>query len=148
MLIKELQWFFQAFPSLLRRGDKQAFQTLMILSLAQLFGFDTAKALADELEVPPQSLYARLKGMSLYSLQKLAVRLMVKQAAEQLGPLQAKSAATQSRAGISLSGDDTVIERVGKTLRATFRWYSGRACFDMLSTRSKSSTVTTCWAWY
>ena len=127
MLIKELQWFFQTYPSLLRRGDKPAFQTLMALSVAHFFGLDTAKALADELDVPAQSFYVQLKSMSLYSLQKLAVRFMVKLAAERLRPLQGKSAATQSRAGISLSSDDTVIERVGKTLRTTFRWYSGRA---------------------
>ena len=127
MLIQELQWFFQTYASLLQSGDKYAFQTLVALSLAHLFGFDTVKALTEELDIPAQPLYTRLKAMSLYSLQKLAVRFMVKLAAERLRPLQEKSAATRSRAGVTISGDDTVIERVGKTIRSTYRWYSGRA---------------------
>jgi hypothetical protein len=38
----------------------------------------------------------------------------------------AKSAATKSRAGITLSVDNSVIDRMGKLLRCTWSWYSGR----------------------
>jgi hypothetical protein len=37
-----------------------------------------------------------------------------------------QSAATYSRAGISMHVDDSVIERVGKQIRCTYKWYSGR----------------------
>ena len=51
---------------------------------------------------------------------------MVKQAAQQLNEILQKSGPTQSRARISLHGDDSVIERVGKQIRCTYSWYSGR----------------------
>ena len=90
-------------------------------------GLYTPKELADQLGVQAQPIYKELQGMSLYSVQKLMTRLMVKQAAEQLRPILEKSPATISRAGISISGDDTVIQRIGKKIRSTYRWYSGRA---------------------
>lgn len=52
---------------------------------------------------------------------------MVKHAAERLKPILEKSPATISRAGLSISGDDTVIQRIGKKIRSTYQWYSGRA---------------------
>jgi len=127
MLDKEFHWFFTTFNEVLRRGDKQAFQTLMVMAMSHLFGIYTPKEFADYLGVSAQSLYSELKSMSLYSLQKLMVGFMVKQAAERLKPILEKSPATVSRAGITVSGDDTVIERIGKMIRCTFRWYSGRA---------------------
>jgi hypothetical protein len=51
---------------------------------------------------------------------------MVKQAAEQLKPIMSKSAATQSRAGVSLLIDNSVMDRFGKLIRCTYSWYSGR----------------------
>ena len=39
---------------------------------------------------------------------------------------QKKSPASQSRANITLAVDDSVIDRVGKRLRCTWSWYSGR----------------------
>jgi hypothetical protein len=51
---------------------------------------------------------------------------MVKQAVAQLKPVFEQSAATQSRAGMTLSIDHSVIDRWGKFLRCTWSWYSGR----------------------
>ncbi len=48
--------------------------------------------------------------------------MMVFQASEQIKAVQKKSAATQSRAKITLSVDDSVIDRVGKRLRCTYSW--------------------------
>ena len=52
--------------------------------------------------------------------------LMVKQAAQELKEVLHKSVSTQSRARISIHGDDSVIERIGKQIRCTYSWYSGR----------------------
>jgi hypothetical protein len=82
--------------------------------------------MADYLGIGCQRLYAHLQSLSLHSLQKLMLHFMVKQAAEQLHPVLSKSAATYSRAGISMHLDDSVIERVGKQIRCTYKWYSGR----------------------
>ena len=51
---------------------------------------------------------------------------MIKQAVEELEPVFGKSAATQSRAGMTLSIDNSVMDRFGKLLRCTWSWYSGR----------------------
>jgi hypothetical protein len=51
---------------------------------------------------------------------------MVKKAAEELKPVLSKSAATRSRAGMSLSIDNSVMDRFGKLIRCTYSWYSGR----------------------
>src|SRR6266852_7070306 len=51
---------------------------------------------------------------------------MLKQAVEHLKPVLDKSAATRSRAGMTLSIDNSVMDRFGKLLRCTWSWYSGR----------------------
>jgi hypothetical protein len=98
----------------------------MVLAVAHLFGFYNPKQLADFLEVPHQNFYAELKHWSIYQVKKMLLRFMVKQAAEQLTPVMSKSAATRSRAGMTLSIDNSVMDRCGKLLRCTWRWYSGR----------------------
>jgi hypothetical protein len=98
----------------------------MVLAIAHLFGYYNPKQLADFLDIPHQQLYAYLKDWSLYHLKKMLISFMVKQAAEELGPILAKSDATRSRAGMTLSIDNRVIDRLGKFLRWTWSWYSGR----------------------
>ncbi len=56
----------------------------------------------------------------------MLLRFMVKQGVEHLKPVLNKSAATQSRAGMTLSIDHSVIDRFGKLLRCTWSWLSGR----------------------
>ena len=51
---------------------------------------------------------------------------MMKQAVEHLKPVLQKSAAMQSRAGMTLSIDNNVIDRFGNLLRYTWSWFSGR----------------------
>ena len=126
MLEQAFNWFLTTHSQILRKGQKQGFELLMVMSLTHLFGIYTPKELADYLDISFQSLYARLKSLSLYSLQKLMLGFMVKQAAQQLNEVLQKSGPTQSRARISLHGDDSVIERVGKQIRCTYSWYSGR----------------------
>jgi hypothetical protein len=94
--------------------------------VAHLFGFYTPKHLADFLDVPHQKFYAALKDWSVYHVKKMLLRFMVKQAAEHLKPVMSKSAATRSRAGMTLSIDNSVMDRFGKLLRCAWNWYSGR----------------------
>ena len=126
MLEQAFRWFLTTHSQILRKGKKQGFETLMLMSVAHLFGIYTPKELADYLGISFQSLYGRLKSLNLYSLQKLILGFMVKQAVPQLKEVLHKSASTQSRARISIHGDDSVIERIGKQIRCTYSWYSGR----------------------
>lgn len=126
MLQKELFWFFSLFQREFRQGKLLAFEMVMCLSLAHFFGFYNPKQLADFLGIPHQQLYTNLKDWSLYYLKEMLLRFMVKQAVEHLKPVLEKSNATTSRAGMTLSVDNSVIDRLGKLLRCTWSWYSGR----------------------
>jgi len=59
---------------------------------------------------------------SVYDLKERLLRFMIKQAVEHLKPVLTKSAATLSRAGGTLSVDNSVIERFGKLLRCPWSW--------------------------
>jgi len=122
---QEFIWFFAIFHQEFRKNNPIAFEVLMVLAVANLFGFYNPKQLADFLEVPHQKFYAELKQWSVYHVKKMLLRFMVKQASEQLKPVMGKSDATKSRAGMSLSIDNSVIDRFGKLIRCTYSWYSG-----------------------
>jgi hypothetical protein len=128
---QEFTWFFALFHHEFRQGNRIAFEVLMVLAFAHLFGFYNPKQLADFLAIPHQKLYAQLKDWSVYYLKTMLIRFMVKQAAEHLKPVLQKSAATRSRAGLTLSIDNSVLDRLGKFLRCTWSWYSGR-CHDVV----------------
>jgi hypothetical protein len=123
---QEFTWFFAFFQHEFRQGNRIAFEVLMGLALAHFFGFYNPKQLADFLGIPHQKLYAQLKDWSVYYLKEMLMRFMVKQAVEHLKPVFGKSAATQSRAGMTLSIDNSVMDRFGKLLRCTWSWFSGR----------------------
>jgi len=123
---QEFLWFFTIFHQEFRKNNGVAFETLMVLAVAHVFGFYNPKQLADFLEVPHQQFYTVLKEWSVYQVKKMLLHFMVKQAAEKLKPVMSKSAATRSRAGTTLSIDNSVMDRFGKLLRCTWSWYSGR----------------------
>ena len=123
---QEFLWFFTIFHHEFRKNNPIAFEVLMVLAVAHLCGFYNPKQVADFLEVPHQQFYTELKDWSIYHLKKMLLRFMVKQAAEQLKSVMSKSAATRSRAGMTLSIDNSVMDRCGKLLRCTWSWYSGR----------------------
>jgi hypothetical protein len=123
---QEFLWFFTIFHHEFRKNNAIAFEVLMVLAVAHLFGFYNPKQLADFLEVPHQQFSTELKEWSVYHVKKMLLRFMVKQAAEQLKPVMSKSGATRSRAGTTLSIDNSVMDRCGKLLRCTWSWYSGR----------------------
>jgi len=123
---QEFTWFFALFHHEFRQGNLIAFEVLMALAFAHFFGFYNPKQLADFLNIPHQKLYAQVKDWSVYFLKEMLVRFMVKQAVEHLKPVMTKSVATRSRAGMTLSIDNSVMDRFGKLLRCTWSWYSGR----------------------
>jgi len=123
---QEFIWFLTIFHHEFRKNNAVAFETLLVLAVANLFGFYNPKQVADFLDVPHQQFYTVLKNWSVYQVKKMLLRFMVKQAAEKLKPVLSKSAATRSRAGATLSIDNSVMDRFGRLLRCTWSWYSGR----------------------
>jgi len=57
----EFLWFFTIFHHEFRKNNPIAFEVLMVLAVAHLFGFYNPKQLADFLEVPHQQFYTELK---------------------------------------------------------------------------------------
>jgi hypothetical protein len=47
-------WFFTLFYQAFRKNNPIAFEVLMVLAVAHVFGFSNPQPLADFLEVPPQ----------------------------------------------------------------------------------------------
>jgi hypothetical protein len=123
---QEFIWFFTIFHQEVRQGNGIAFEVLMMLAFAHFFGFYNPKQLADFLGIPHQKFYAELKNWSVYHLKKMLLRFMVTQAVEYLKPVLHKSATTHSRAGLTLSIDNSVMDRCGKLLKCTWSWFSGR----------------------
>ncbi len=123
---QEFLWFFAIFHQEFRKGNRIAFEGLMTRAFAHFFGVYNPKQLADFLGIPHQKFSAEFKDWSLYHVKKMLLRFMVKQGVEHLKPVLNKSAATQSRAGMTLSIDHSVIDRFGKLLRCTWSWLSGR----------------------
>jgi len=128
---QEFTWFFVLFHREFRQGNRIAFEVLMAFALAHFFGFYNPQQLADFLDILHQKLYVQLQDWSVYYLKEMLLRFMVKQAVEHLKPVVTKSAATLSRAGVTLSVDNSVMDRFGKLLRCTWSWYSGR-CHDVV----------------
>ncbi|WYD80761.1 MAG: hypothetical protein V8K32_15785 [Candidatus Electrothrix gigas] len=126
MLQNELGWFFFVFSKDFRLNSIEAFQTLIFLALAHFFGFYNPKELADYLGINSNNFYSHLKTFSIYGIKTMLMKFMVKQAAENLKEVLEKSPSTISRGGITLSVDNSVIDRFGKMFRCTYSWYSGR----------------------
>src|SRR5215468_5638781 len=74
---QEFIWFFTLFHHEFRTNNPIAFEVLMVLAVAHLFGFYNPKQLADFLEVPHQNFYAELKHWSIYQVKKMLLRFMV-----------------------------------------------------------------------
>jgi hypothetical protein len=126
MLQNELGWFFFVFSKDFRLNSIEAFQTLIFMALAHFFGFYNPKELADYLGINSNNFYSHLKTFSIYGIKTMLMKFMVKQAAENLKEVLEKSPSTISRGGITLSVDNSVIDRFGKMFRCTYSWYSGR----------------------
>lgn len=126
MLQNELGWFFWVFDKDFRLNSTEAFQTFIFLAVAHFFGFYNPKQLADYLGISSKAFYSDLKSFSLYSLKSMLLKFMVKQTADNLKEVLNKSPSTISRSGITLSVDNSVIDRFGKMFRCTYSWYSGR----------------------
>ncbi len=118
--------FFFRYSQEFRRGKLEAFEIIIALAVSHAYGCCNPKQWADYLGIQPQKIYAQIQTWSLYRLKEVLIKMMVHQAAKESQEVKKKSAASQSRANITMAVDDSVIDRVGNRLRCTWSWYSGR----------------------
>ena len=117
---------FIRFAKEFRQGKREAFEVIMVLAISHIYGCYNPKQWADYLGVKADKIYQQINQWSLYRLKRTLLKMMVSQAAQSIKDIRKKSKATQSRANLTLAIDDSVIDRVGKRLRCTWSWYSGR----------------------
>ena len=113
-------WFFPLFSQEFRQNNPIAFEVLVVLAVAHVFGFYHPTPWADFFDVPPQQFSAAFKDWSVEHGKNMLLRFLVKQAAAHLKPVMSQSAATRSRAGMTFSMDHRVMERFGKLLRCAW----------------------------
>lgn len=124
-MTETINHFISIFNKELKNGNKGVIEILLLLSTAHFFGIFNPKQLADYMEIEYRYLYREIKKLSLYKVQNLLLKLMVNELAPRLKETLNKSASTVSRASICFSVDNSVINRYGKMIRCTWRWYSG-----------------------
>ncbi len=114
------------FGKLIRQKNKGVGEVLLVIVLGLHLGHDTISALCEKLLIPRHQIYNQLKKLSLREWRRLFQAVFEDFATEELGELFEKSAATQSRANIMLSIDDSVLRRWGGTLGYIGKWWSGQ----------------------
>ena len=68
---QEFIWFMTIFHHEVRKNNGVAFETLMVLAIANLFGFYNPKQLADFLEVPHQRFYSNSRRLVKASIHQV-----------------------------------------------------------------------------
>ena len=58
---QQLTWFFSHFQQEFRKSNPIAFEVILVLAFAHLFGYYNPKQFADFLDIPHQQLYSYLK---------------------------------------------------------------------------------------
>ena len=123
-IIKSAICFQHILYSRFRRIKSKIVDTLLFLSICHLFGLYNPNQVADALELPKASLYRDINSLSLYHWKCLNMRLGCASALEFIKDTELKSASTQSRRRITLSVDDSNVDRYGKTIAYCSNWWS------------------------
>ena len=123
-IIKSLKFFQHLLCSRFRGLRLQIIDTLLLLSVCHLFSLYNPNQVADALTLPKAGLYRDLHAVSQYHWKYLNVRLGCAMALELIKDTESKSGSTQSRRRITLSVDDSNVDRYGKTIAYCSNWWS------------------------
>ena len=122
-IIKSVKFFQHLLFTRFHRIRSQIVDTLLLLSVCHLFGLYNPNQVSDALARPKAGLYRDLHSMSQYYWKCLNVRFGCTMALD-LKDTEAKSASTQSRRCITISVDDSNVDRYGKTIAYCSNWWS------------------------
>ena len=121
--IEQLQEFFDANFT---RCDQESVEILLMLAYGHMFDIFTPNQLIQTLGLDKNDVYDAINSWSIYHLRKLFLNAGLAQVKELVAETLVKSPATRSRMRITLSVDDTVIDRMGNVMSLTYSWFSGR----------------------
>jgi hypothetical protein len=123
---KEVELFQEFFDTNFTRCDQESVEILLMLAYGHMFDIFTPNQLIQTLGLDKNDVYGAIKSWSIYHLRKLFLNAGFAQVKEVVAEALTKSPATLSRMRITLSVDDTVIDRMGNVMSLTYSWFSGR----------------------
>lgn len=123
---KVIDVFQDFFDTNFTQCDQESLEILLMLAYAHMFDIFTPNQFIQTLGLDKNQVYDALNSWSIYHLRKLFLNAGFSQAKELIAKALTKSPATLSRMRISLSVDDTVIDRMGKFISLIYSWFSGR----------------------
>jgi hypothetical protein len=112
VLSKAMEHFGQLLKPYFRKMGDKSLETLLLISMAICLGATNIYQVIKLFGLPKTMTYNRIKGVSLYYWHRLLQHRLYEIAIPLLKDRIQKSNATQSRDGLILSVDDTVIARI------------------------------------
>ncbi len=123
---KDIEVFQEFFDANFQRCDQESVEILLMLAYGHMFDIFTPNQLIQILGLDKNNVYNAINSWSIYHLRKLFLNAGFAQVKELIAETLTKSPATRSRMRITLSVDDTVIDRMGNLMSLTYSWFSGR----------------------
>ena len=121
--LRSLKWFLQ---TKFRNQCEAAIEIFLMMIFGHMFGIFTPSQLAQTLKIDKNKIYRELKKWSVYQMRRIFCEFGCKEAIKEIKRIEQMSPATRSRYRITLTIDDTVIDRLGRLIKMTYNWYSGR----------------------
>jgi hypothetical protein len=123
---KGIEQFQEFFDANFTRCDQESVEILLMLAYGHMFDIFTPNQLIQILGLDKNDVYDAINSWSIHHLRKLFLNAGFAQVKEAVAEALTKSPATLSRMRITLSVDDTVIDRMGNLMSLTYSWFSGR----------------------
>jgi hypothetical protein len=125
-IIRSLKPFQQFLYSRFRHSKQEAIEILLMLAVGHIFEIFTPNQMAEILGIDKSKIYGAIKSWSVYLLRRMFLIAGCQEAVRLIRERLSMSPATLSRARITISVDDTVIDRLGRIIRLTYNWFSGK----------------------
>jgi hypothetical protein len=125
-IIRVLKPFQQILYSKFRQNKHEAIEILLMLAFGHIFEIFTPNQMAEIMGIDKNQIYGSINSWSIYLLRRMFLIAGCQEAVKVVKERLAMSPATLSRARITMSVDDTVIDRLGRVIRLTYSWYSGK----------------------
>jgi hypothetical protein len=125
-IIRVLKPYQQFLYSKFRQNKHEAIEALLMLAFGHIFEIFTPNQMAEIMEIDKNKVYRAINSWSIYLLRRMFLIAGCQEAVKVIKERLSMSPATLSRARITISVDDTVIDRLGRVIRLTYSWYSGK----------------------
>jgi len=123
---KTLKHFQVSLYSRFNKNAQEAMEMMLMLAFGHIFDIFTPNQLAEILGVDKNQVYRTIKSMSIFTMRKLFLIAGFSEISRLIKETLSQSPATVSRKRITISVDDTVIDRLGRLMSLTYNWFSGK----------------------